>query len=569
MVAFYASSGDIYSATTIFSTVSDHSPLLFNAVIRALALYKYSHQTLTVFNEMVMLGYLGDNFTYPFVLKACSELKVVKFGEVVHGLCLRSGFDRDLYVGTSLIDMYVKCGGLDLARKVFDEMRVRDVSSWNVLITGCMKEGLVDYAEGLFKRMGDRNIVSWTTMISGYSQNGLADKALRLFDRMLGEDVDVKPNWVTVMSVLPACAQVGALDLGRKIHGFAKEKGLDSHPSVKIALMAMYGKCGSLAEARLCFDSVGLDKKNLVAWNTMITAYAAHGCGVDAVSTFEDLLRAGMQPDDITFTGLLSGCSHAGFVDVGLNYFYSMREVYFVEPKYEHYACVVDLLGRAGRLGEAYDLVHRMPISAGASIWGALLAAGRKHKNLEIAELAAKKLFVLEPENSGNYAILSNMYAEAKMWEEVNNLRAQQKSKGVKKSPGGTWLEIDGRPHLFLGGGTSHPRAEEIYMFLDTLPDKMKAAGYVPDTGFALHDVSEEEKEYNLITHSEKLAVAFGIISTNPGTVLRLTKNLRICVDCHTVMKFISRIYEREIIVRDVNRFHHFKDGHCSCGDYW
>ncbi|XP_049351872.1 pentatricopeptide repeat-containing protein At3g62890-like [Solanum verrucosum] len=569
MVAMYASSGEIDAASRIFDNATEHSSLLYNAMIRALTLYGITKRTIEIFFQMHSLGFRGDNFTFPFVFKSCADLCDVWCGKCVHSLIFRSGFVFDMYVGTSLIDMYVKCGDLIDARKLFDEMPVRDVSTWNVLIAGYMKDGLFKDAEELFEEMPIRNIVSWTAMISGYAQNGLADESLQLFDKMLDRDSEVRPNWVTVMSVLPACAHSAALDRGRKIHSFARETGLEKNPSVQTALIAMYAKCGSLVDARLCFDQIDPREKKLVAWNTMITAYASHGCGREAVSTFEDMLRAGIQPDKITFTGLLSGCSHSGLVDVGLRYFDCMSSVYFVEKGHDHYACVVDLLGRAGRLVEAYNLISQMPMAAGPSIWGSLLAAGRSHRNLEIAELAAKKLFILEPDNSGNYVVLSNMYAEAGMWEEVNHLRIQLKSQRIMKSPGCSWIEFDGEAHLFLGGDTSHPQAEQIYMFLEALPAKIKAAGYMPDTTFALHDVSEEEKEQNLSSHSERLAIAFGILNTSPGTVLRVTKNLRICGDCHTAIKLISKIYEREIIVRDVNRFHHFKDGSCSCRDYW
>ncbi|KAI3445638.1 hypothetical protein Pfo_002303 [Paulownia fortunei] len=569
MVAMYASSGDISSASRIFHSTRNPSPLLFNSIIRAFSLYKFSLETLHVYVRMHSLSFRGDYFTYPFVLKSVADLCFVRFGKCTHGLSMKDGLDFDVYVGTSLIDMYVKCGELGDARRLFDEMPVRDVSSWNALISGYMRDGAVDLARELFDEMPLKNIVSWTSMISGYTQNGLAGEALQLFDEMSREDSAVKPNWVTIMSVLPACGYSSALDRGRRIHGFAQEKGLDSHPSVQTALVGMYAKCGSLADAQWCFDRIKPNVRNLVAWNTMITAYASHGLGMEAVQMFEYMMQAGVHPDGITFTGLLSGCSHSGLVDIGLRYFDSMSSVYFVERKHEHYACVIDLLGRAGRLVEAYDLISQMPMQAGASVWGSLLAAGRCHRNLEIAELAAKKLFIVEPENSGNYVILSNMYAEAGMWEEVDNLRALLKSQNVKKNPGCSWIEIKGKAHLFLGGDASHAQTKQIYLLLEELPEKMKAAGYVPDTSFALHDVSEEEKEYSLTTHSEKLAIAFGLLNTSPGTVLRVTKNLRICGDCHTAIKFISKIYDREIIVRDVNRFHHFKDGSCSCGDYW
>ncbi|KAG6576977.1 putative pentatricopeptide repeat-containing protein, partial [Cucurbita argyrosperma subsp. argyrosperma] len=569
MVAFYASSGDIDSSVAVFNRISEPSSLLFNSMIRAYARYGFAERTVATYFSMHSWGFTGDYFTFPFVLKSSVDLLSVWMGKCVHGLVLRAGLEFDLYVATSLIDMYGKCGEINDARKVFDKMTVRDVSAWNALLAGYMKGGFIDAAVAIFERMPWRNIVSWTTMISGYSQSGLAQQALSLFDEMLKEDSGVRPNWVTIMSVLPACAQSSALERGRRIHELACRMGLNSNASVLIALTAMYAKCGSLADARNCFNRLNRSEKSLVAWNTMITAYASYGHGREAVSTFQEMIEAGIRPDDITFTGLLSACSHSGLVDIGLNYFNYMSTTYSTNPRAEHYACVVDLLGRAGRLAEASKLVDEMPMAAGPSIWGSLLAACRKYRNLEMAETAARKLFVLEPENTGNYVLLSNMYAEAGRWQEVDKLRAILISQGTKKSPGCSWIEVNGIAHMFLGGDTSHPQTKEIYMFLEALPEKMKAAGYTPDTSFVLHDISEEEKEFNLIAHSEKLAVAFGILNTPSETVLRVTKNLRICGDCHTAMVFISEIYGREVVVRDVNRFHHFKAGLCSCGDYW
>ncbi|XP_063943772.1 putative pentatricopeptide repeat-containing protein At3g49142 isoform X2 [Daucus carota subsp. sativus] len=543
MIAMYGSYGEVSYVAKLFDRITQPSVFLYNSVVRAFTNSGCCGKTLEVYYRMHFLGFHADHFTLPFVLKSCAELFRVGLGECVHGISLRSGLELDVYVGSSLINMYVKCGKVREGRKVFDGMSMRDYPAWNALIAGYAKAGLFDFAEDLFWRMPNRNIVSWTAMISGYSQNGLADEALRLFDEMTDECSGVKPNWVTIVSVLPACAHSAALERGRKIHSYASAIGLDSNLNVQSALIAMYAKCGSLTDAEYYFARIRPSEKHLDAWNTMITAYASHG--------------------------LLSGCSHSGLVDVGLEYFHRMSSVYFVEPCLEHFACVVDILGRAGRLVEAYNLISDMPMQAGGSIWGALLAASRKHRNLEFAEISAKKLFVLEPNNTGNYVLLSNMYAQAGMWDEVNNIRTQLKFHGMKKTPGYSWIENNGKAHFFLGGDKSHVSAKEIYTLLEELPEKIKAAGYIPDTSFALHDISEEEKEDNLLAHSEKLAVAYGLISTSPGTILRVTKNLRICGDCHTAIKYISKIYGREIIVRDVNRFHNFRDGSCSCGDYW
>ncbi|XP_068655198.1 pentatricopeptide repeat-containing protein At5g66520-like [Aristolochia californica] len=569
IIAMYASCGDLQSAQRVFDNISIHNSLTFNALIRGYSQYGYPHTTLQLLHQMHGQNTPLDNFTFPFALKACSELSAIWTGKCLHSRSLQTGLEFDIYVGTSLVDMYVKCGEISYARRLFDVMPIRDVSSWNALIGGYMKHGEISMAEELFGRNSNKNIISWTAMISGYTQNGLGNKALALFDEMVKVDSEAKPNWVTVVSVLPACAHFSALEQGVRIHNYVKSVGFDKNSLVQTALAAMYAKCGSLSDARRCFDQIREIDKGVIAWNTMITAYASHGRGQEAIKTFENMVRARLRPDEFTFTALLSGCSHSGLVDQGLWYFEQMTSTHNVKPRMEHYACVVDLLGRAGRLVDAKQLIEGMEIHPGPSIWGALLSACKTHKNLEIAEIAARQLFVSEPENSGNYVLLSNMYAEVGKWDEVNKLRALLKDQGLKKNPGCSWTEINGKSHVFYGGDMSHPQAREIYMLLDDLPKKIKEAGYIPDTSFVLHDVSEEEKEYYLNAHSEKLAIAFGLLNTSPGTVLRVTKNLRICGDCHTATKFISRIYAREIIVRDLNRFHHFKDGFCSCGDYW
>ncbi|CAA7394309.1 unnamed protein product [Spirodela intermedia] len=463
MVAMYCGSGDFCSATLLFHQVLDPSARLYNALIRGHSLFGAHEEILPLFYRMHSMGLQPDHFTFPFVLKCCANLEAVFMGRSVHALCSRLGLEVDIHISTSLIDMYVKCSNVPDARRVFELVPFRDVSTWNALIAGYMKTCEIRVAEELFGKMPQRNIVSWTAMISGYTQNGLADRALALFEEMMGEGSDVKPNWVTIMSVLPACAHSSALEYGEKIHKFASSVGLERNPCVCIALVAMYARCGSLLKARSCFDQLRDGDRDVVAWNTMITGYSLHGRGADALSTFDDMVKSGTPPDEISFIGLLSGCSHSGLVDVGLKYFNAMESLYSVKPRLQHYACVVDLLGRAGRLAEAKKLIDHMPIEPGPSVWGALLAACRWHRELEIGEIAAEKLFELEPGNTGNFVLLSNMYAEARRWQAVDSLRAAVKDKSMPKNPGCSWIELHGRVHSFLNGDTSHQQVAEIY----------------------------------------------------------------------------------------------------------
>jgi pentatricopeptide repeat protein len=333
------------------------------------------------------------------------------------------------------------------------------------------------------------------------------------------------------------------------------------------ALIDMYAKCGRLEIARRLFEK--MPKRDVVSWNVMILGYGLHGQSKDAIALFSQLEQKGIKPDDITFICILSACSHAGLVDEGRKYFNSLNRDHRFTPRMEHYICMVDLLGRAGCLDEAQELINNMPYEPDASVWGALLGACRIHCNIALAEYVAKHHLKLESNNTGCYVLLSNIYAAAGRWHDAAKVRTMIKTKGLKKNPGRSWIEIKNSVHTFVGGDRSHPQSEKIYAVLDSLMNDMKKEGYVHDKSFVLQDVEEEEKENIISTHSEKLAIAFGLLETSPGMPIQITKNLRVCGDCHNATKFISKIAKREIILRDINRFHHFKDGVCSCGDYW
>jgi pentatricopeptide repeat protein len=315
------------------------------------------------------------------------------------------------------------------------------------------------------------------------------------------------------------------------------------------------------------FDN--MSERDLVSWNSMIDGYGMHGCSKDAFVVFHQMQQMGVKPDHITFTCLLSACSHAGLVDLGWKCFYCLSQDYGITHRMEHYACMVDILGRAGHLDEAQNFIKMMPIEPDSSVWNALLGACKIHCNVELGEWASERLFELGSKNTGNYVLLSNLYAAAGRWNDVAKVRTMLKHRGLKKIPGCSWIEINKRVHAFVAADRSHPQSEKIYMVLESLVRQMKVAGYVPDTSFVLHDVSEEEKKSLVLSHSEKLAIAFGLINTSPGMPIQITKNLRVCSDCHIATKFISKIVRREIILRDTKRFHYFRDGLCSCGDYW
>lgn len=332
----------------------------------------------------------------------------------------------------------------------------------------------------------------------------------------------------------------------------------------------MYAKSGSIDDARRVFFDRMADR-DVVSWNVMIGGLAQHGCGHEALEVFRKMIADGVEPDEISFVAVLSACSHAGLVDEGRRLYTAMLQEYGIKPTVLHCNCMVDLLGRAGHLEEAKLFIDEMrPVEPNVSTWGALLGACRSYKNVELGQLAANERAKLDPENASTYVLLSNIYAAAGMWQEVTMVRTMMQERGIRKQPGCSWIEVDNKIHAFYKGDTSHPEAEEIYAELSRLTEHIKAEGYTPETGLVLHDIHENERESVLCSHSERLAIAYGLISSpNVSSPLYVYKNLRVCSDCHTATKFISKVTRKEIVVRDANRFHQFKDGVCSCRDYW
>ncbi|CAI0393692.1 unnamed protein product [Linum tenue] len=515
---------------------------------------------------------------------------------------------------------------------MFDGITERDSVSWNSMISALCRAEEVDEAKGLFKLFDDRNLVSWNTMISSLSQNerfmealvflqlmvregikpgsalvdmycncGQVESGHRVFERILDKRIGLwnamitgyaqnehdgqalmlflrmrlagfKPNSVTLMTILPGCAWMAALAKGKEIHAYAIRNGLASDVTVGSALVDMYAKCGCLNLSRRVFT--GMTNKNIITWNVIIMAYGMHGQGDEALKLFQDMASrakfGGVKPNEITLISVFAACSHSGFVDEGLRIFHSMKADYGIEVTADHYACVVDLLGRAGQVEQAYELLNAMPSGFDKiGAWSSLLGACRLHQKVEIGEIAAESLIQLQPDVDSHYVLLSNIYASVGMWEKAMGVRKRMEELGVKKEAGCSWIEYGDEVHRFLAGDMSHPQSEKLHGFLELLYERMKKEGYVPDTSCVLHNVGEDEKEILLCGHSEKLAIAFGILNTPPGTTIRVAKNLRVCNDCHTASKYISKIEERDIVLRDVKRFHHFRNGTCSCGDYW
>lgn len=422
-------------------------------------------------------------------------------------------------------------------------------------------------AEEVFGQCPVKDMVAWTAMVTGYAQNAMPMKALEVFDRMTALGIGI--DEVSLTGAISACAQLGAVKRAAWVQEIAEMNGFGMNVVVGSGLVDMYAKCGLIDEACKVFD--GMQEKNVYTYSSMVVGLASHGRAREAIALFKDMVRrADVAPNHVTFIGVLTACSHAGMVTDGRYYFAQMKDKYGILPSADHYTCMVDLLGRAGLVDEALDLVRSMTVEPHGGVWGALLGACRIHGKTEVAKVAAEHLFKLEPEGIGNYVLLSNTLAAAGKWDEVSKVRKVMRSRRLKKVPAVSWFEgRDGLVHQFFAGDNSHPRTREIKKALLELVAKLKHAGYVPILSSIVYDVSNEEKERLLMGHSEKLALLFGLLTLGSRCTIRIVKNLRICDDCHLFIRLVSRFEPVEIIVRDNMRFHHFKDGECSCGGFW
>ncbi|KAL4203015.1 hypothetical protein AMTRI_Chr02g266400 [Amborella trichopoda] len=489
------------------------------------------------------------------------------FGSV---LMARSLFDKMLerneFSWHTMISAYVDNGLLEQGHQLFGQMPCRDVVAWHLILSGYMKQGEAEIAQNLFYEMPERNVISWNTMVAGFVRNSRFEEALLLFQEMQKVS-EVKPNNWTLLSILSACTSLGALDQGQWIHAYIERNHIRKDAILGTALIDMYSKCGAMGKAQQVFHES--TDKDIGMWNAMISGLGHHGHGREAIELLSEMLESNVKPNAITFVGLLSACSHAGLVDEGLRHFSLMSEVYNINPGLEHYGCMVDLLSRAGFLFEAKDFIESLPLKPSIKMWGALLTACMSYSNLELGEYAAKQLMELDPEDSGNYVTLSNMYASKEQWAKVVEVREEMKKKGLKKTPGCSMFTVNGFSYKLLVGDRSHDQREKVYSMLEEMGKRLKEAGHVADPTHVHLRLNTREKEIELAYHSEKLALAFGLISTKPGTRICIFKNLRICGDCHSAIKHLSKIYNREIVVRDQSRFHCFKDGSCSCMEFW
>ncbi|RZB97992.1 Pentatricopeptide repeat-containing protein, chloroplastic [Glycine soja] len=566
LITMYVKCGDVNTARLVFDKMPNRDWISWNAMISGYFENGECLEGLRLFGMMIEYLVDPDLMIMTSVITACELPGDERLGRQIHGYILRTEFGKDLSIHNSLILMYL-----------FVE--------------------LIEEAETVFSRMECRDVVLWTAMISGYENCLMPQKAIETFKMMNAQSI--MPDEITIAIVLSACSCLCNLDMGMNLHEVAKQTGLISYAIVANSLIDMYAKCKCIDKALEVFHStldnnivswtsiiLGLWINNwcfvwkngiclkqffsvnhdVTAWNILLTGYAERGKGAHATELFQRMVESNVSPNEITFISILCACSRSGMVAEGLEYFNSMKYKYSIMPNLKHYACVVDLLCRSGKLEEAYEFIQKMPMKPDLAVWGALLNACRIHHNVKLGELAAENIFQDDTTSVGYYILLSNLYADNGKWDEVAEVRKMMRQNGLIVDPGCSWVEVKGTVHAFLSGDNFHPQIKEINALLERFCKKMKEAS-VEGPESSHMDIMEASKADIFCGHSERLAIVFGLINSGPGMPIWVTKNLYMCQSCHNIVKFISREVRREISVRDAEQFHHFKGGIFSCKD--
>ncbi|KAK6944859.1 Pentatricopeptide repeat [Dillenia turbinata] len=585
LLDMYSKCGEADDAVKVFVRINDPDIVAWTAMITGLNQQGQNHKAAELFSLLRQKGLKPNHFTLASLVNAATELSDRHLGESIHACICKYGFDSVNAICNSLISMYMKLGLVQDCSRVFEALIERDLVSWNALLSGfqdnencdkgprifiqMLEEGFkpnmcFNDAEVVFNLLMERDVFSWTVIIRCFAQSDQGEKAIGGFKHMQGEGV--KPNEFTLASCLSCCSSLAALENGRQLHSWAIKAGHFCDIIVASALLDMYGKCGCIEDAESLFKD--LASRDTISWNTIIRGYAPNGNEAKALEAFETMLDADCLPDEVTFIGVLSACRNMALVEEGKYFLNSLVEIHGIKPTMVHYACMANILGQAGKFDELESFIDNMEELPGALIWQSVLGACKMHGNVELGERAAEKLFEMEPKVDSNYVSMSNIFAATGQWDNVANVRALMSSQGVKKGPGCSWIEVDSQVNVFLAQDSSHPMIEEIHRKVEEMDLILASVGFVCRTEHVLHDVHSFKKRGNLLYHSERLALAFALIRTKPHKTIRIFKNLRICEDCHNVMKLLSKAIERKIIIRDNNRFHHFENGFCSCKDY-
>ncbi|KAL8059192.1 hypothetical protein ABFS82_03G068200 [Erythranthe guttata] len=567
-------------------------------------------EAVKLFREMLLSGVVPNGITVMSAISACSSLKDVRKGKEVHLVAIKLGHGEDVLVGNSLVDMYSKCGKLDSARRVFDTMSEKDVYTWNSMIGGYCQAGYCGVAHDLFKQMQESgfilpNVVTWNVMITGYIQNGDEDEAMDMFNTMekiggvkrdtatwnaliaglldhgqknkaLGifrqmQSCGVKPNSVTVLSILPACANLIAVKKLKEIHCCVVKRSLESELSVANSMIDTYAKAGEIEYSKKIFAN--MPSVDIITWNTMTTGYVLHGCADEAIELFEHMTRQECRPNRGTFASVISAYGLAKKVEEGKRVFSNMTEEYQIVPCLDHYVAVVNLYGRSGKVDEAFEFVANMASeeSEDVSIWRALLTCCRRHGNVKLAIHAGEKLLELEPDNNNDTLFVRKLVLQLYDLRGISKESLKMKRKETTGySLGRSWIEEKNTVHTFVSGDLRQLDGKSLRSWIERVESCNKESQY--RDMLSIEEEEEEEEEESVGIHSEKLALAFALIKScresTPRTI-RVVKNVRMCGNCHRFAKLVSKRHGCEIYISDSKSLHHFKNGVCSCRDYW
>lgn len=536
LINMYSKCGSLDDAHEVFKNLKHQDVVTWTSIIDGFVQHRHHQKALSLFEQMEKRGIKPNQVTFILLLQACSKLVLLDKVKWLHDSISEFGYCENVHVIVALIDAYASCWSVKDAARVFSSS----------------------------PKQAKKDVLIWNAMITAYVHSGQSEDAILVFQRLRKEKLE--PDQVTYAAVLKACADTVALDEGKLIHALLLEQNLESIESIFKELINMYARCGNLEDAYVVF--VRLPKLRPAAWSAMIAALAHHNDFKLATRYFQVMQKEGIRPDAATFVSILCACSHVGMVDQGRFFFKSMLADYGITPDTNHYNCFIDILGRAGCLAEAEELLEIIPVGKNVVGLICLLTHCRTFSKVILGRRCFDHLMTLEHKNAAGYVLMSQTYAQSCMWEDAEEIEDLRLSREVWKKRGKAVIEVNNKVHSFLVGETSNPHLHAIHTKLERLNTQLERAGYVPRVrpGGSIFDVYEEDVS---TAHCEKLAIAFGLISTPRGTILRVFKNLRVCTDCHDTIKVISRIERREIVLVDSYRMHHFKDGTCSCHDFF
>lgn len=620
LVDMYSNCQRMEDATKVLHQTPEYDVTLWTSVVAGFTYNLKVKEAIAALYKMKIFGYEPNSFTYSSILKACSTVSLLELGKQIHSRVIMTGQEADVCVGNALVDMYMKCSRhVEDGLRAFRGITSPNVISWTSLIAGFAQHGfeqdsfqsflhmravgvqpnlftlstilracstnkshsqtlklhgymikakalsdivvgnalvdayaalgLVDDSWRVLSMMWHRDTITYTSLATRMNRLGCHESALGVINHMYKDDV--KMDGFSLSSFLSASAALATMETGKQLHCYSIKSGFGSCTSVSNGLIDLYWKCGFANDAYRAFEE--FSEPDVVSWNGLISGLASNGYISNALSAFDDMRLAGLKPDPVTFLSVLSACSRGGLVDLGLDYFHLMSSEYDITPQIDHYVCLVDLLGRAGQLEDAMEVILTMPFKPDPLIYKTLLGACKLHRNIPLGEDMARRGLQLDPSDPAFYLLLANLYDDSGQSDLGRKTRQLMKDRGVRKNLGQSWTEHRNHVHIFNAGDRSHPQINEIHDKIVSLATELKKRG-CPYT-------DTEGSSY----HSEKLAVACGLLNTPPKAAIRVSKNMRICSECHDFIMLVTRFVDREIIVRDGNRIHAFKKGECSC----